>query len=112
MFDGQPKQTIFYTTAEGKRPFVEWHEGLSDQEAFARVAKRLDRLRRGNPGEYREVGGVYELKIDYGPGYRVYFAFAERELIVLLGGGDKRTQAADIKRAFKFWRDYQARQKQ
>ncbi len=100
-----------YTTADGAEPFEKWRKKLKDANARARINIRLDRLRQdGNPGEYREVGeGVYELKIDYGPGYRLYCAFAGAHLVLLLCGGDKRQQAADIQRAHKFWRDYQER---
>ena len=69
-----------------------------------RIDARLARLRGGNPGDVKAVGGgVSELRIDYGPGYRVYTAMADNALVVLLCGGDKRTQAADIKQAKKFW---------
>jgi putative addiction module killer protein len=72
---------------------------------------RVERLRSGNFGECRPLeGGVWELKIDWGPGYRVYYAQAGRRLILLLIGGDKRRQDADIQTAIAFWRDWQRRQ--
>jgi putative addiction module killer protein len=110
VFDGQPKEVFIYERADGGQPFHEWRKELRDTEALARINKRIERLRRGNPGDYKEVGGVYELRIDYGPGYRLYFAFAGRQIIVLLCGGDKSTQDADIKRALKYWQDYQKRE--
>ncbi len=110
MFDGLPKEIELYNTADGAEPFGKWLKKLGDGQAVARIVQRLDRLRAGNAGDFKEVGeGVYELRIDYGPGYRLYFAFAGAHLIVLLCGGDKRKQAADIKRAHKLWRDYQKR---
>ena len=111
MFNAQPQELIVYATASGAEPFTKWRKKLGDADARGRIDKRLARLRfDGNPGEYREVGqGVYELKIDYGPGYRIYCAFVGARLVLLLCGGDKRTQAADIKRAHKFWQDHQER---
>lgn len=80
--------------------FLDWFDGLRDQRARARIAKRLDRLIEGNPGDVKAVGeGVSELRIDYGPGYRVYYVERKSVLIILLCGGDKSTQDRDIKRA-------------
>lgn len=77
--------------------FQHWLDGLRDMRARARVLVRIERLIAGNPGDVKPVGdGVSELRIDYGAGYRVYFVQRGRELIILLAGGDKRTQAADI----------------
>jgi putative addiction module killer protein len=86
--------------------FAEWLDGLRDIQARARVQARIERLAAGNPGDVEPVGeGVSELRINYGPGYRVYFKQSGRELIILLAGGDKRTQAKDIKTAFRLARD-------
>ena len=110
MFDGQPKQIIIYETAAGARPLEEWMTTLRDAETVARLAARIDRLEQGNPGDYKSVGaGVYELRIDYGPGFRLYLAFAEQQIILLLCGGDKSTQVRDIQRAQKYWQDHQQR---
>ena len=80
--------------------FARWLNGLSDLQAQARIQSRIDRLELGLLGDVKPVGsGVSELRIDYCPGYRLYFIQKGRELIVLLAGGDKRTQARDIKRA-------------
>lgn len=80
--------------------FLDWFDGLRDQQARARIAKRLDRLIEGNPGDVKAVGeGVSELRVDYGPGYRVYYIERKSVLIILLCGGDKSTQDRDIKRA-------------
>lgn len=85
--------------------FGQWLDGLRDLQARGRVQARLERLAGGNPGDVEPVGeGVSELRINYGPGYRVYFKQRGRELIVLLAGGDKRTQAKDIKTALRLAR--------
>ena len=86
--------------------FARWVDGLKDVRARARVLARIERLAGGNPGDVRPVGeGVSELRIDYGPGYRVYFKRVGRELIVLLAGGDKTSQAKDIKTALRLARN-------
>lgn len=82
--------------------FVLWLDALRDIQARARVQARIERLAGGNPGDVEPVGeGVSELRINYGPGYRVYFKQRGRELIILLAGGDKSTQAKDIKAAIR-----------
>ena len=82
--------------------FTDWLTGLRDARARVRIQVRLDRLALGNAGDVRPVGnGVSELRIDYGPGYRVYFTRVGDIVLLLLCGGDKRTQDADIKRAIK-----------
>ena len=85
--------------------FAQWLDGLRDVRARARVQVRIERLAAGNAGDVEPVGeGVSELRIDYGPGYRVYFKRHGREVVILLAGGDKRTQSADIKTAWRFAR--------
>lgn len=80
--------------------YAEWFARLRDRQARARVDARIRRLSLGNPGDVKPVGeGVSELRIDYGPGYRVYFVQRSKTLIVLLAGGDKRTQDRDINKA-------------
>lgn len=89
--------------------FDEWLKALRDLRARARVDMRIRRLASGNPGDVRPVGkGVSELRIDTGPGYRVYYATKHEEVIVLLAGGDKSTQARDIKAALAIWEDWKA----
>ncbi len=86
--------------------FVQWLDNLADIQARARVQARIERLEGGNPGDVEPVGeGVSELRINYGPGYRVYFKRRGRALIVLLAGGDKSTQAKDIKAALRLARN-------
>jgi putative addiction module killer protein len=80
--------------------YRDWINGLRNRTARARIQMRVDRLVHGNPGQYRALsGGVSELKIDFGPGYRVYYTERRGELIVLLSGGDKSTQQQDIRTA-------------
>ena len=80
--------------------FVKWLDALSDIRARARVLARIERLATGNPGDVGPVGeGVSELRIDYGPGYRVYYKQFGESLVILLAGGDKHTQTKDIKTA-------------
>jgi putative addiction module killer protein len=86
--------------------FVHWLDGLRDVRARARVQARIERLAVDNPGDVQPVGeGVSEMRIDYGPGYRVYFKKIGREIVILLAGGDKRTQSADIKTALRLARN-------
>lgn len=86
--------------------FAEWLDGLRDIRARARVQARVEPLAAGNPGDVEPVGeGVSELRINYGPGYLVYFKRRGRELIILLAGGDKGTQAKDIKAAVRLARN-------
>ena len=82
--------------------YVDWINGLRDKSARARIQVRVDRLVHGNPGDHRNLtDGVAELRIDVGPGYRVYYTQRGEELIVLLAGGDKSSQQQDIKRAIE-----------
>lgn len=82
--------------------YENWFRALKNEDARARINARLRRLELGNPGDVKPVGqGLSELRIDYGPGYRVYFMQKGKKLIILLAGGDKRTQQADIKTAYE-----------
>lgn len=86
--------------------FARWLDSLRDLHARARVLARIERLIAGNPGDTKPVGeGVSELRIDYGPGYRVYYQQRGRDLIILLAGGDKNHQARDIKNALRLARN-------
>ena len=86
--------------------FARWIDGLRDLRARARIQARLDRLAEGNPGDVKPVGeGVSELRIDYGPGYRVYFKTRGRTVVILIAGGDKRTQSQDVKIALRLARE-------
>jgi putative addiction module killer protein len=86
--------------------FTKWVDGLQDIRARARIQARIERLAIGNPGDVKAVGdGVLEMRIDHGPGYRVYYIRHERTVIVLLAGGDKSTQARDINTAIRLARN-------
>lgn len=86
--------------------YLEWINSLRDRTGRARIQVRVDRLMHGNPGSHRNLTeGVSELKIDYGPGYRVYYTERGGEIIVLLAGGDKSTQTQDIKAAIELARN-------
>ena len=99
-----------YMTNNGRKPFNEWLLGLKDIRARARIMARLDRLELGNLGDYISVGeGVLELRIFYGPGYRVYFSLGHRDAILLLVGGTKATQRSDIRMAKTYRADYRRR---
>jgi len=99
-----------YVTAAGKNPFRRWLHALRDVGARARIRVRLNRVRLGNFGDAKAVGGgVSELRIPYGPGYRVYFARAGSTVVLLLSGGDKSSQKRDIETAKEYWLDYQRR---
>jgi putative addiction module killer protein len=109
--EAHPRQIELYVTSDGSSPFEEWLSNLKDRQARVRIRIRLERLRLGNFGDCKFVGsGIFELRVDYGPGYRVYFGQQGDALVILLCGGDKKSQAADIKNANKFWEDYRARQ--
>jgi len=95
--DGKPRELKTYETEDGSAPFLDWLNNLRDRKARAIIKKRLDRIALGNLGDTKSVGeGVFELRIDYGPGYRVYFAQVGTIVLLLLCGGDKRTQDQDI----------------
>jgi putative addiction module killer protein len=103
-------ELLRYLTASGKDVIGEWLGSLRDPRARAKIATRMTRLAAGNFGDCKPVGGgVSELRIDWGPGYRVYYAVAGRDVVLLLCGGDKRKQSADIRRAIEYWNDYKAR---
>ena len=99
-----------YLTPSGTDTFEEWLDSLRDAKAEARVAARIARLAAGNFGDCKPVmDGVWELRIDWGPGYRVYYAMIGRTCVLLLYGGDKRRQSADINCAVEYWNDYRRR---
>ena len=106
-----PWELQSYTTPDGKCPFDRWLKELKDRQGRWIILSRLERLEKtGNPGHVRAVGrGVQELKIDFGPGYRVYYGQDRDIAVVLLCGGDKSTQKQDILRAQTYWDDYRRR---
>jgi putative addiction module killer protein len=99
-----------YHTPDGRIPLAEWLDSLRDSQARARILARLDRLHDGLFGNWKSVGaGVCELRIDHGPGYRIYYGQEGTTLVLLLCGGDKRTQTSDIEKAHGYWKDYKTR---
>ena len=96
-----------YARADGSEPFTQWLRGLRDGATRNRIRQRIARIRLGNFGDARSVGdGVYELRIHFGPGYRMYFGRNGAEIVILLCGGDKGSQDRDIERAKEYWRDH------
>ena len=92
---------------EKTNEYRNWIDGLKDQAGRSRVLMRIDRLIHGNPGNYRNLTqGVSELKVDVGPGYRIYYSKRGDRLLLLLAGGDKATQARDIAKALELNRNY------
>jgi putative addiction module killer protein len=101
-----------YLAPNGRSPYAEWFEGLNAQAA-AKVSVALTRLAQGNFGNVKSVGsGVYEYRLDFGPGYRVYFGKEGNRLIILLGGGSKKRQQRDIGEAIARWQDYKKRKQE
>lgn len=104
-----PKQVEVYETPEGRQPFNEWLDSLKNKRTVSIITKRLERVKLGNLGDIRSVGkGVYELKIDYGAGYRIYFGQIGNTIIILLSAGDKSTQDKDITQAQEYWENYRS----
>ena len=105
--EATPKVVQIYVTSEGRTPFSEWLASLRDSKARAKIRVRLDRVSLGNLGDCHGVGdGVQELRIDYGPGYRVFLGQVGSTIVLLLCGGDKSTQAKDIEQAKRYWNEY------
>lgn len=100
------KHIEIYTLPNGRQPFIEWLESL-DHELRYRVKVRLDRIALGNFGDYKPISdGVYELKLPFGGGYRIYFGLYDKNAVLLLCGGDKKSQKQDILNAIDYWRSY------
>jgi putative addiction module killer protein len=106
--EAQPREIRRYIKPDGKIPFAEWLDSLRDRRAKAKIKERLKRVNLGNLGDYRSVGeGIFELRIDYGSGYRVYFGQIGSTIVLLLLGGDKSTQERDIRQAKEYWAEYE-----
>lgn len=104
-------QLEIYVSPNGETPFIHWLESLDNKTRY-RVKERLDRVVLGNLGDFKAVSeGVFELRLPFGPGYRIYFGKQENILILLLCAGDKKSQKADIKKAKHYWLDYLNRSK-
>ncbi len=105
------REVRHYLTSAGADPIQSWLDNLRDRHAKVQALRRINRAELGNLGDFKFCrDGVFELRLDLGPGYRIYFARTETSGILLLCGGDKSTQRADIGRAVSFLRDWQSRQ--
>lgn len=106
--ESQSREIVLYVDSDEVCHLEEWLDNLRDRQARIKIKKRIDRLEMGNFGDYKSVGeGVCELRIDYGPGYRIYFATIGSQIILLLCGGDKSSQPKDILNAKQYWTQYQ-----
>lgn len=95
-----------YVTKAGKVPFADWIKNIKDPTTRHRIRRRLDKVEVGHYGDYRVLGeGVCELKLDFGPGYRIYFAEINNVIVILLCAGDKRNQDNDIQTAKMYWKE-------
>jgi putative addiction module killer protein len=105
----EPKIVLAYQDAGGHEPFTEWLNALRDPKGRRAILRRIDRLGQGLYGDCEPVGeGVSELRVFLGPGYRVYFGEDAGHIVILLCGGDKDTQARDIKAAKDYWKEYKS----
>ncbi len=96
----------------GRDPYQQWLDKLKDLKGRVAIQRRIDRLTEENFGDHKFCqDGVWELRVDFGPGYRVYYTREGKTIVLLLCGGSKRTQAADVKESVRYWRDYQRRQR-
>jgi putative addiction module killer protein len=104
-------EVVRYQRDDGSEPYTEWFRRLRDVTAKTSIGKRLRRVQVGNLGDCKPVGeGVSELRVDMGPGYRIYIGVRGSTMVVLLCGGDKSSQSRDIERAKAFWADWKRRQ--
>lgn len=102
------KQSIIYKTAFGKEPYIEYINSLKDRRAVGKIRVCVTRAELGNLGDHEGIGhGIIELKINFGPGYRIYIGLEGQNLIILLCAGDKSSQKKDIQKAIEYWTDYQ-----
>lgn len=107
MHSTHPRKIQFHRTSNRREPFPEWLESIRDRRTQTRIRKRLDQLEGGNFGDCQSVGdGVYELRLHFGAGYRIYFGEIDNTIILLLCGGDKSSQTQDIEQAKIYWLEY------
>ncbi len=101
------KKILIYKTRTGHEPFIEWLEKL-DKSTQIKIRKRISRIEIGNLGDYKAViSGVFELRLFFGPGYRIYFGMHGYTVVILLCGGDKSSQEKDVKKAIDYWKEAQ-----
>ena len=106
-----PRTIRTYFTPVGREPFQEWFAQLKDSKVRSAILTRIDRLRSGNFGDCRRLtGNLYELRIHYSAGYRIYFGDLDGVIVILLCGGTKRTQQRDIQRAMSYWQEFRSRE--
>ena len=106
----QPKEIRRYIKPDGSVPVTDWLDSFRDSKTRRKIKSRLERVALGNLGDYKSIeGGVGELRINYGPGYRIYFGQIGSTVVLLLCGGDKSTQQKDIRTAIEYWRNYNDR---
>ena len=107
MRDVHPREIQVYRTPNGRQPFTEWLESIQNLSTRDRIQARLERLEDGNFSDCQSVGeGIFELRLHFGAGYRIYFGQLGRAIVLLLCGGDKSSQARDIERAKNYWLQY------
>lgn len=100
-------EVLIYQDEDGDEPFTRWQIAIKDATTRLRISKRLRRIEQNNIGDAESVGeGVCELRLHFGPGYRVYFGYIDTETILLLAGGDKSSQIKDIQKAKHYWEDH------
>jgi len=101
------KKTVFYQDDSGKEPCLEWISHLRDAKTRRRILQRLARIQSGNYGDCKSLkNGIFELRLSFGSGYRIYFGEDGDTIVVLLCGGDKSTQERDIENASAYWKEY------
>ncbi len=99
-----------YVTSDGREPYEEWVNSFRNRKTRAIIRERVNRLHLGNFGDYKRLtADLYELRINYGPGYRVYLGVADRVIVILLCGGSKKTQRRDIQKAKEYWEELRNR---
>ncbi len=105
-------QIVHYVTASGVDVYQEWLDGIRDVRTRVRIARSVDRVRQGNLGDHKfERDGVWEIRLDFGPGYRIYYSKTGDTVVLLLAGGDKSTQDKDLRTAVANLQDYKRRSK-
>lgn len=107
MRDAQPREIQYFQTSTGQAPYTEWFRTIRNKTTRNRIRARLTAVASGNLGDCGPVGeGVSELRLNFGPGYRIYFGEADNTIVLLLCGGDKSSQRRDIRRAKTYWQEY------
>lgn len=105
------RELRLYHTPTGRAPFSMWYDRIKDMNLQGRIDRRLEQVANGNFGDYRSVGaGVFELRLHFGPGYRIYFGGVDNTIVLLLCAGEKSSQARDIRRAKEYWTQYKETQ--